>query len=78
MKLTTFFVVHRPRLRLSNESLARCQTIYELLEHKHAWSWLYSEGMLRKVDLLLALYVETVDVLLTLGEHFIGQYLELL
>ena len=45
--------------------------ICELLEYERAWSRLHVEGMLRKVDLLLTLYVETIEVPLNLGEHFV-------
>ena len=47
------------------------QMICELPEYERAWSRLHMKGMLRKVGLLLAVYVETVEVPLNLGEHFV-------
>ena len=78
MTLRTFLVVHRPRPRLSDESLTRCHMICELLENERASPWLYIEGMLRKVSLLPAIYMETVDAPLTLGEHSAWYYLRFL
>ena len=64
------FLVHRLKLRLSDDNLTRCLRISDLSEIERTWARLHTVGMLRKVGLLPLVIMQSVETPLDLGKHF--------